>query len=79
MSPAVALGLMHEIMIGDILLETVDGRTLCLRRVARPNQEQEELLSGLGLTLPERLCADWELPRRSMAAAAESERSRPEM
>ena len=61
MSVAAALRLMHDVMIGDILLETVDGRTLRLRRVARPNAEQAELLAGLKLTLPERLCADAEL------------------
>jgi transposase len=61
MSVAVALRLMHDVQIGDILLETVEGRRLCLRRVARPNAEQAELLAGLKLELPERLCADVEL------------------
>ncbi len=58
MSPAVALRLLHDVPMGDILLETTEGRTLRLRRVARPNAEQAELLAGLGLTLPERICAD---------------------
>ncbi|MGH6894600.1 MAG: IS1634 family transposase [Dongiaceae bacterium] len=58
MSPAVALRLLHDVQIGDILLTTVDDRILRLRRVARPNPEQAELLAGLRLTLPERLCAD---------------------
>ncbi|MEK7756866.1 MAG: IS1634 family transposase [Planctomycetota bacterium] len=58
MSPAVALRLLHDVSIGDILLTTVDGRTLRLRRVARPNPTQTELLTALKLTLPERLCAD---------------------
>lgn len=58
MSPAVALRLLHDVPIGDILLTTVDGRTLRLRRVARPNPEQAELLAGLKLKLPERICAD---------------------
>jgi len=58
MSPAVALRILHDVQIGDILLSTVDGRTLRLRRVARPNVEQAELLAGLKLILPERVCAD---------------------
>ena len=65
MSPAAALRLLHDAPIGDILLTTpsrlragVEGRTLGLRRVARPNGEQAELLAALKLTLPERLCAD---------------------
>ena len=58
MSPAAALRLLHDVPIGDILLTTVEGRTLRLRRVARPNAEQAALLAALELTLPERLCAD---------------------
>jgi len=58
MSPAAALRLLHDVQIGDILLKTTDGRTLRLRRVARPNAEHAELLTGLRLTLPERICAD---------------------
>jgi len=58
MSPAAALRLLHDVPIGDILLTTVEGRTLRLRRVARPNGAQAELLAALQLTLPERLCAD---------------------
>ena len=61
MSPAAALRLLHDVPIGDILLTTVDGRTLRLRRVARPNPTQNELLTALKLTLPERLCADREV------------------
>jgi hypothetical protein len=60
MSPAAALRMLHDIQIGDILLETTEGRTLSLRRVARPSPEQAELIHALGLTLPERLCADGE-------------------
>ena len=58
MSPAAALRIMHDVQIGDILLTTVDGRTLRLRRVARPQGEQAELLAGLQLSLPQRICAD---------------------
>ncbi len=55
---AVTLRHLHDIQIGDVLLTTVEGRQLRLRRVARPNSEQAELLAGLSLTLPERICAD---------------------
>ena len=71
MSVAAALRLMHDIQIGDILLETVDGRTLRLRRVARPNAEQAELLAALKLELPEQLCEDTEI--RPEAPAADPE------
>ncbi len=58
MSPAVALKILHDVQIGDILLEKVAGRTLRLRRVARPNPEQARIVAALGLSLPERICAD---------------------
>ena len=49
--------------IGEIdILTAVEGRTLRLRRVARPNAEQVELLAALKLNLPERLCVDREVP-----------------
>jgi transposase len=62
LSVAMALKRMHDIQIGDILLETVDGRNLVLRRVARPNAEQAELLAALKLDIPERLMSDVEAP-----------------
>ena len=61
MSPATALRPFHGVPIGDIFLSTVEGRTLRLRRVARPNAEQAALLTALKLTLPERLCPDREV------------------
>ncbi len=69
MSPAAALRLMHDIQIGDILLKTVDDRTLRLRRVARPNAEQAELLAALELALPERICADQDITELTSAEA----------
>jgi hypothetical protein len=39
MTPEVILEQLGEIQIGDLLLETTDGRTLALRRVARPKPE----------------------------------------
>ena len=68
MSPAVALKLLHDVQIGDILLETVQGRTLRLRRVARPNPEQAQIIAALGLSLPERICADRDVTPREFAS-----------
>jgi transposase len=62
LSVAMALKRMHDIQIGDILLETVDGQKLLLRRIARPNEEQAELLAALKLDLPERLLSDLQTP-----------------
>jgi transposase len=59
MSPAAALRLLHDVHIGDILLTTVEA--LRLRRVARPQPEQADLLAALKLTLPERIWADTEV------------------
>jgi hypothetical protein len=58
MTPEVVLREMGHVAIGDILLETTDGRTLALRRVARPTTEPTRILSSLGLKLPERLSED---------------------
>jgi hypothetical protein len=70
LSVAMALKRMHDIQIGDILLETVDGRNLRLRRVARPNPEQAELLAALKLDLPERLVSDTQAQPRADAGPA---------
>jgi transposase len=43
---------------GDIILPLVDGRELRLRRVSRPDSPQAELLTKLGLELPERIGPD---------------------
>jgi transposase len=58
MTPEVILRELHQIQVGDILLETTTGQKLALRRVARPNAEQTRILSALGLQLPERLSPD---------------------
>ena len=58
MTPEVILRELARIQIGDILLETTEGRQLALRRVARPNAEQARILAALKLQLPERLSAD---------------------
>ncbi len=61
MTPEVILRTMGSLQIGDILLETTDGRKLALRRVARPDPEQAEILAALKLGLPERLTPDREM------------------
>jgi len=43
---------------GDIVLPLVDGRELKLRRVSRPGPQQAEILTRLGLDLPERVGTD---------------------
>ena len=58
MTPEVILRQLGEIQIGDILLETTDGRKLALRRVARPKPEQARILAALKLSIPERLSPD---------------------
>jgi hypothetical protein len=58
MTPEVALRELHRIAIGDILLETTQGQTLVLRRVARPDTTQARILRGLHIELPERLSPD---------------------
>jgi transposase len=58
MSPEVILRELGQIQVGDIVLETTEGRKLALRRVARPNAEQARILTALKLTLPERLSPD---------------------
>ena len=58
MSPETILRELAKIQIGDIVLETGDGRRLALRRVARPTPEQARILAALKLSLPERLSPD---------------------
>jgi transposase len=58
MTPEVILRELARIQIGDITLETTDGRQLLLRRVARPDAEQKRILAALQLELPERLSPD---------------------
>jgi hypothetical protein len=61
MTPETILRELAQVRIGDILLETTDGRKLALRRVARPKPEQARILAALKRTLPERLSYDREL------------------
>jgi transposase len=58
MTPEVILRELGRLQIGDILLETTDGRQLLLRRVARPDVEQKRILAALNMKVPERLSPD---------------------
>jgi hypothetical protein len=58
MTPEVILRELGRIMIGDIELQTTDGRQLIFRRVARPDAEQKRILLALGIDMPERLSPD---------------------
>jgi transposase len=58
MTPEVILRELGNIQLGDIHLETTDGKQLILSRVARPNAEQARILAALKLEVPERLSAD---------------------
>jgi transposase len=55
MTPTMILRQLAAIKVGDILLQTADGRQLALRRVARPEPAQARILAALKLALPERL------------------------
>lgn len=61
MTPEVVLRELGALQIGDVHLETTEGRKLMLRRVARPNPEQARVLAALKLTVPERLTPDREM------------------
>jgi hypothetical protein len=50
--------LLAGIKSGDVILPLVDGRELRLRRVSRPDPHQAEILTRLGLDLPERTGTD---------------------
>ena len=52
------LDALATIKSGDIVLPLVDGRELKLRRVSRPDPHQAEILTRLGLDLPERVGTD---------------------
>jgi transposase len=58
MTPEVVLRELGRISIGDIELQTTDGRRLIFRRVARPDAEQKRILQALKIDMPERLSPD---------------------
>ena len=58
MSPEVILREVGKIKIGDIQMETTAGQKVVLRRVARPDPEQKQILTALHFEIPERLSPD---------------------
>ncbi len=54
-SPAQALKRLAEIRSVDIVLPTIEGREIWLRRIARLDEEQQRILHQLQLQLPEHL------------------------
>ena len=59
-SPTQALALLATIQSADIVLPTTDGREIRLRRVPTLTAEQQELLTQLGMSLPDRLNLNFE-------------------
>lgn len=60
LSPAKALALLSTLHSADIVLPTTDRREIRLRRITKPDSQQQLLLHQLGITLPERLSFDAE-------------------
>jgi len=60
LSPAHALALLSNLHSADIILPTIDGREIRLRRVTTPDRQQQLLLHQLGISLPDRLSLDTE-------------------
>jgi transposase len=54
MTPQVILRELAKIQVGDILMKTVEGQQLVLRRISQPKPAQQRILTALKLTLPER-------------------------
>ncbi len=55
-----ALAVLGTLVSADIVLPTTDGREIRLRRVTTASAEQKQLLSQLGITIPDRLSFDQE-------------------
>jgi hypothetical protein len=53
LSPMKAIALLSTLQSADIILPTIDGRELRLRRVTEPDPEQRSLLHQLRISLPE--------------------------
>jgi transposase len=54
-SPAQALKRLAQVRSVDIVLPTVEGREIWLRRIAKRDEQQQSILHQLKITLPERL------------------------
>jgi hypothetical protein len=58
MTPEVILRELATIELGDIHLQSIDGKDLVLPRVARPGAEAARILAALKLQIPDRLSPD---------------------
>jgi hypothetical protein len=54
-SPARALKRLAEVYSVDIVLPTIEGREIFLRRITKLDEEQRRIFHELGLQIPERL------------------------
>jgi len=54
-SPASVLKLLSEVYNVDIVLPTIEGREIWLRRISKLDQEQQKILHQLQLSLPEQI------------------------
>ena len=54
-SPAKVLKRLSELYSVDVVLPTVEGREIWLRRISKLDEEQQNILHQLQLELPERL------------------------
>lgn len=54
-SAARALAELTTLQSADIVLPTIDGREIRLRRITEPTAQQKQLLNQLGITLPDHL------------------------
>jgi transposase len=54
-SPASVLKLLSEVYNVDIVLPTIEGREIWLRRISQLDQEQQKILHQLQLSLPEQI------------------------
>jgi transposase len=59
-SAARALAELATLQSADIVLPTVDGREIRLRRITEPTAEQKQLLNQLGIKLPDHLQMNWQ-------------------
>jgi hypothetical protein len=65
-TPMKAIALLSTLQSADIVLPTMDGREIRLRRITEPTAEQKLLLRQLGIRLPEHL----QSPRECSADSA---------
>ncbi len=68
LTPARALALLATVQSADIVLPTIDGREIRLRRVTTPSPEQSAVLQLLGITLPQRFDLNFECSVNSATA-----------